>query len=160
MKKTQSVDELKRAHTSFLNASRFSTQQLLTEMSHLHGFDEWWVPKAEFMDSNDLCSYFKKQRNNVTKGGDDVLDVYYHISKLTLNGPAQIGNEGILVGKVGKNGPEWIPYETDAFTITSWNFKNKPEDYSLVGAIKMCEDYLDILESIVDESIQKFASLK
>lgn len=157
---TNSIDELKRTHVSFLNSSRFSTHQLVIEMNKVDGFKEWWANKGEELDKNELFTYFKRQRNNVTKGGDDVICVDFEIKDINIDGPLQISDDGILIGKIGKNGPEWVPFETNQLKILSWDFKNKPNNFINMPAIEMCKKYVIELEKIIDEVALLFSKFK
>ncbi len=160
MQSTNSIDELKRAHISFLNAARFCTQQLLTEVSKVEGFEEWWKEKAEFLDKSEISIFFKEQRNDVTKGGDDPIAINYEITNLQMNGPLQIGPDGIMKGNVSERGPEWIPEESDSLKIKSWDFKEKPNGYTDVPALVMMNEYIKLLEEVIDEFINVFGQAK
>jgi hypothetical protein len=157
MQETKSIDELRRALLSFLNASRFCTQQLLTDFKgRLGGFDEWWSEKQVYLGKDDVCIFFKNLRNRVTKKGEDVLSVNFYIGKLEMNGPLQIGQNGIMVKREKGDSYEWTPHETSQLTILRWDLKNKPFALANISGVDLCKDYIKKLDLLFDEFVVKF----
>lgn len=161
MEKTNDIDELKRSFISFLNASRFSTQQLLTDYSKLNNFSDWWLEKKQFLENNNLCKFFKKLRNDVTKGGVEVLDIFYELKGSNIiRGPMQIGPDGVLFAEPRGGIYEWVPKKVGGLTITSCKFIDQPKEFDNKSSYSLCKEYLDILNKIIDEFIEKFGSYK
>ena len=157
---TKNPDELKRALFSFLNASRFCMGPLLKDYKNkLDRFNDWWNNKADFLERNKLCSFFRNLRNEVIKEGKDVLKINWAISdSSTMNGPLQIDPDGtVFKGQDGR----WTPIEdVQGRKILSWDFHKRPQGYNSISAYSLCKNYLDILDGIMNEFIAKFGQLK
>src|SRR3990167_5952437 len=101
----KNIDELKRAFATFLEATKFSLHQLVVDYKgKLEGFDKWW--------------------------GEELLAINFKIGEATLNGPLQIGPEGVLKLQIKNRVKEWVPMDVPTFEITTWDIRNKPESFN------------------------------
>jgi len=158
MATTNDIDKLKRSFAGFLEATKFSLHQLKTEHTgRLEGFDDWWSEKAKFLDNDILSNFFaKKVRNDVIKKGKELLGINFEIGEATLNGPLQIGWDGVLklTDKDGKK--EWLPMDVPSLKITHWDIRNKPEELNTMNGIGMCRAYFEVLDNITNDFVEKF----
>jgi len=156
-------EELRRALVSFLNATRFCTQILLADYKNeLVGFNDWWNKKYIFLNEDPLCKFFVKTRNAVIKKGEDVIEINWIIKGPgVMKGPLQIGPDGTVYTAIVKNDSfEWVPRKNvKGHKIISWDFNNKPPTCVNKKANILCNEYLELLDSLVNEFINKFGSL-
>lgn len=154
----KNIDELKRAFATFLEATKFSLHQLVVDYKgKLEGFDKWWGEKGKFLNEDELTNFFAKRlRNDVIKGGEELLAINFKIGEATLNGPLQIGPEGVLKLQIKNRVKEWVPMDVPTFEITTWDIRNKPESFNNTDGYSMCKKYFNILNNIADEFIEKF----
>jgi hypothetical protein len=119
-------------------------------------FLEWWQAKALFLESDELCKFFRNLRNDVIKVGKDPFGINQEIKgPLTLHGPLQIGSQGILKGTVENGRAKWIPMDVPGVK-TKIRFHDAPEKFINLNPIQLCEHYLEILKNIVDEFVIRF----
>lgn len=161
MEKAKNIDELKKSFISFLNASRFSTQQLLTDYRDLNNFSGWWAEKSQYLEDSNICKFFRNIRNDVIKGGQEVLDICYELKGPNIiKGPMQIGPDGVLFAEPKGDIVEWTSMEVEGFTITGCKFIKQPKEFNNASVYRLCKEYSDILNKIIDEFIKKFGSYK
>ena len=156
MKSAKNVSEVKEAFISFLNASRFSLDPLKTDFSEVEGFEEWWRGKGTFLESDALCRFFKQLRNDITKAGKDPFGVSHAIKgPVSLSGPLQIGQQGILRGVMERGRQVWkstsIPNAT-----TTVSLGGTPDEFKDLSLPDLCQSYVDTLTRVVDDFVLKF----
>ena len=145
---------------SFLNASRFVFQAWNKDYKETDGFPVWWQKKAQLLENNDLCRFFRSVRNGVIKEGKEPFWINQTIKgPVTLQGPIQIGSRGILKGSIEGGRPKWSPVDVEGVVTTIW-LKDVPEEFNGESPMDLCEKYLKILHNIVDEFVLTFGSAK
>ena len=158
------ADDINRAMLTFLNATKHSIQQLQTDFrSKLAGFDEWYAPHKALLLKDEFCAFFWNARNRMTKAGEQIIKTTgfeMHINPNETSGPIQgpikIGPDmGFSVLKSRGRAYEWEPQKNipGIKLHTPWKFV----DYPAGDAIKICEAYLAMLNSVVDSFIEDFA---
>jgi len=164
LKKGKDADDIRRALISFLNATKHSIHQLQTDFrKKLLDFDEWYTPQREFLENNELCSFFWELRNRVTKEGKEVLkmkELKMNFSpgfSFSMKGPLQMGpNMGVSVKAPKGEKHEWQPKKDipGLRLETSWEFL----DYPAQDPVELCNRYLSLLEGIVDSFVNRFTT--
>jgi len=164
MNTAKNADELNRAFISFLNASRLCTQHLETEYGNkVPGFNEWWEQKGIYLAQDTLASFFVRLRNNVLKSKLEPFTISWEIGgPLELKGPLQIAPDGTVykIDRRGKTVKQTPMEDVQGQKILSWDFKQKPKGYENLSAYMLCQQYLELLEGIMEDFTDKFISLK
>jgi len=156
MESSKTIYEINEAFISFLNASRFVFQSWNTDFKKLDGFAEWWKIKSQFLESDELCKFFRKLRNDVIKKGKEPFWCNQTIKgPVKLKGPLQIGPQGILKGSIERGRPKWTSIAVNG-VITTVGLRDVPEGFKGVDPIGLCEKYINILRDIIDEFIITF----
>ena len=156
------ADDIHRSLITFLNATKYTIQQLQTDFkSSVGGFDEWYSSHKDFLINNSICKFFWVLRNRVTKEGENVLMMKFlefHIipgkSNFPEKGPFLIGPDVGFLKKTPKgDGFEHVPIK-NIDIITPWEFIDYPGE----DPICLCAQYLDMLDNVVDSFIKRFST--
>jgi hypothetical protein len=156
MRTFRTPSEAKEAFLSFLNASRFIFQAWNKDFKNVEGFDDWWQIKAKMLCEDPLCIFFRNLRNEVTKAGAEPFWINQTIQgPMTIEGPVQIGPQGIFKGSIENGRPKWNAIALSG-VHTIIGFHSVPVGYENLNPFDLCEKYLNILNLVLDEFVITF----
>jgi hypothetical protein len=156
MRQSKTPYEVKQSFLSFLNASRFIFQSWNKDFEELAGFNDWWNSKALMLKNDVLCIFFRDLRNKVTKEGTEPFWINQTIQgPMTIQGPVQIGPQGILKGSIENGRPKWNAVALEGVQ-TVIGFYEALKGYEKLNPFDMCESYLGILSMILDDFVRTF----
>lgn len=160
LNKAKNGDEARKQFDIFLESSRqviFHLEGLKTEAQ---GFDEWYLPHRKNLETDRLCKFFYRLRNDVVKGPEEAIQSSLHIrGPVKISGPVRIGPGGIQRPVKVKDVIEWRHVnDFDEQSTHSWAMKLPPEMSDQVGktGYQICQEYLNKLEIVVHDFMKQF----
>jgi hypothetical protein len=167
LKNSHHQDELETHLASFVNSARNVTFVLQKEFSGQFVFESWYSGKKLEMEKDELCQFFKKLRNSISKEGNYQFIGYTEISSLQIGGGVNNPPPNATFVVLGGKGSFWLfdggtkheryePVILDGKIITKTRFKDPPkmhmgEVIKDTSAPTLCTLYYEYLKHLIEE---------
>jgi hypothetical protein len=145
--------------SAFLSAARSVTFVMQTEFNDVSEFLEWYKEKQSQMSEDRLMRFMKEKRNIALK--QETIDPRGHIDvtvksniTITEHVVAVLTHKNSTVERIEHKQPPPPPSTSETEVKYQWFF----EDISDKDIITLSQEYVDKLESLVQECEDKFAS--
>lgn len=155
--------ELNPALRNFLDSARFCFHPLKQQnFGKTKDFDSWWSQKDRELKNDPLCIFFRDLRNDVVKKGvKGYLTNFKITGPVQLRGPLMIGLDGIALYQPDNRGKlRAKSYPGVELNDFQWEFFRKPPGFEQTDSIILAENYLSILEKVLDGFIERFVEGK
>lgn len=158
MKDAENGTKLKGTFIGFLEITKTIFFPLKRYSQTLDDYKNWWKGESEKLEKNTVAKFFYNQRNDVVKGGNDLIEVRSISAKgarATIKGPLMIYKCQVFRPKNG-NAKRYVPYHDVSGFKLEWDFIQKPINKD---PVLLCEEYLDILEQVLESFIERFPDI-